>query len=381
MRLLFVVNDASYFLSHRLPIGLEAQRQGFEVHVAAPGPPPAELESRGFLYHQVHLPRGGAYPVAAILSIGSLVRLFARVKPDLVHAVTTRPVVLGGIAARLARVPAVVFAVAGLGPGIKGSSASPLMRAVLRRLYRSALGHPNARVIVQNRDDRDYLVTEAGLDPNRAHLIRGSGVDLADYPVQPEPRPPLVVLMASRLVRDKGPETFVAAVRLLRERGDAATRFRLAGAPDPHSPGAISLATLDQWTSEGVVEVLGRRDDVPNLIAAANLVVLPSVYGEGLPKILVEAAASGRAVVTTDYPGCRDAIIAGESGLLVPGNDPQALADAMQRLLADNDLRRRFGAAGRRLAETEFGIEGIVAQHIGVYRELLAQSASAREGT
>lgn len=372
MRLLFVVNDASYFVSHRLPIGLEARRRGFEVHVAAPGAGTRPvLERFGITCHRVYLPRGNADPIGALRSVASLARLFARLRPDIVHAVTTRPVVLGGLAARLTRVPAIVYAVAGLGPGIRGSATPEPVRLALRLLYRIAFGHHHTRVIAQNRDDLDYLVSEAGLEPGRAHLIRGSGVDLTQYPVLPEPDGPPVILMASRLVRDKGPETFAEAARLLHDDGYGDARFRLAGDPDPHSPGAIDAATLARWRDSGDVEILGHRTDVPDLIAASHLVVLPSVYGEGLPKVLVEAAARGRAIVTTDQPGCRDAVIPGESGFLVPGNDPRALADAIARLLDDAALRRRMGAAGRRLAERDFAIGDIVARHMDVYRELL----------
>lgn len=373
--LLFVVNDAPFFVSHRLPIAIAARRQGFQVHLAAPAPCPAAVAEEGIVFHPLRMSRSGTNLLGELSAILQLQSLFGRLRPDLVHAITIKPVLYGAIAARLARVRALVLAISGLGPAFRGSGwRSILVRRLIPLLYRLALGHPRLRVVFQNPDDRAVLSAIARLRREQTILIPGSGVDLGAFVAVPEPDGPPVVLMASRLVRDKGPETFVAAARLLR-RTHPDVRFLLAGAPDPHSPGSIREETLRQWAEDGVVELLGQRSDIPELIAHAHLVVHPSVYGEGLPKILIEAAAGGRAVITTDHPGCRDAVLPEETGLLVPGGDAEALAAAIGRLLDDTALRRRLGVRGRRLAEERYGLDGVVETHLAIYEDLLGTEA------
>jgi glycosyltransferase involved in cell wall biosynthesis len=251
-----------------------------------------------------------------------------------------------------------------------------LLRNFVNWLYRFALGHPNIRVIFQNPEDRSVLLDKGALNLNQTVLIRGSGVSLEDYPHRPEPVGIPVVVFAARLLRDKGVGEFVEAARLLHSRG-VQVRFRLIGSPDPGNPTTITENELNTWRKEGEVELLGFRDDIPELFAEANIVALPS-YGEGLPKVLIEAAACGRAVVTTDCPGCRDAIEAGTTGLLVPVRDPIALAEAIEMLIKDNDLRHRMGQAGRVLAELEFGVEKVVDAHLNAYQELLEAGDDSR---
>jgi len=265
-----------------------------------------------------------------------------------------------------------VAAISGLGfVFLSNSLKMRLVRAVVARLYRIALGHPNSRVIFQNASDRDMLKSLGAVRDEQVVLIRGAGVDLNDYRAQPEPAaPPVVATMVARLLRDKGVQEFVQAARLLRERGVPVT-MRLVGGVDAGNPASASQAEVDAWQREGCVEALGERSDVPQLYAASHIAVLPS-YREGLPKSLIEAAACGRAVVTTDVPGCRDAIDPDKTGLLVPVRDPQALADAIARLAGDPALRQAMGAAGRALAEREFNIERVARIHVDLYDTLSA---------
>ncbi|WP_137885665.1 glycosyltransferase family 4 protein [Pseudomonas sp. 2FE] len=369
-RLLFVVNDPVFFVSHRLPLAIGAQCSGYEVHIATmPGPVVDEIERHGFFHHALPLSRSGKNPLAELRAIASIYQLFRALQPDLVHLVTIKPVLYGGIAARLVGVRGVVAAVSGLGfvflaSGLKAT----LMRFPIKLLYRFALGKQNLRVIFQNPDDRDVLLNMGALDAGKVEMIRGSGVDLAHYPALPEPEGLPVICLAARLLRDKGVREFVEAARLLRQRGVRAT-FRLIGDADPGNPATVTADELKGWSQEAVVELLGYRKDIAKLFAAAHVVVLPS-YREGLPKVLVEAAACGRAVVTTDVPGCRDAIEPDVTGLLVPARDSVALADAIQRLVDDSTLRRSFGQAGRALAEREFAIEKIVQAHLDIYKKL-----------
>lgn len=371
-KLVFVVNDFGFFISHRLPIALKSRDEGFQVWVAAPAPEglPQNLINLGLNVVSVPLSRRGLNPLAELQALWALFRLFQTLKPDLVHLVTIKPVLYGGMAARLAGVPAVVSAVSGLGTLFTGR-ASLLTRAA-QVMYKVALGHKNQAVILQNTDDLHALVGEGGLDPAKAVLIRGSGTDLKTFAYTAEREGVPVVIMAARLLRDKGLVEYLNAAKLLVERR-AVARFLAVGEPDPGNPSSISEAEWGGWRSEGVVEFTGYCADMAQLFADSHVVVLPS-YREGLPKVLIEAAACGRAVVTTDVPGCRDAIETGVTGLLVPLKDAHALADAIQFLLDHPARRQEMGRAGRALAERAFSIEGVVSEHIAIYQRLLKRA-------
>ena len=370
-RLLIAVNNPAFFLSHRLPIALAALQAGYEVHVATmDGPSAARIRDHGLYHHVIPMTRSGANPLGELRTVWSLWRLFRRLRPDLVHAVTIKPVLYGGMAARLARVPAFVAAISGLGYIFSGPpSRFDFLRSVACFMYRLALRHPNSRVIFQNDNDREMLARARAIVPEQVLMIRGSGVDLDAFRAVSEPEGPPVAIMAARLLADKGVREFVQAARL--SAGHASgLRWELVGSPDPGNPATVTDAELQQWDSEGIVRCMGQRSDIAALYAAAHIVVLPS-YREGLPKSLVEAAACGRAVVTTDVPGCRDAIEPGVTGLLVPVRDAAALATAVQSLAADAGLRQRYGAAGRKLAEREFDIRHVVQAHLDAYDALL----------
>ena len=380
-KLLFVVNVDWFFISHRISIAREAFRQGFEVHIATvlTGDPEV-LEKEGFHVHPIRMHRSKMDMMGALRSLRDLIRIFRSTKPDIVHLVTIKPVLLGGMAARQCGVPAMVAAVSGLGlvfvsEGVMASAR----RWVVGVIYRIALGHNNLKVVFQNADDQAQLTTLTGLPAGRATMIPGSGADLSWYVATALPDGAPVVLLAARLLAEKGVREFVEAARQLKA-SDPETfeqvRFVLVGAPDPDNPSSISDRELMLWTEEGVIESWGRRSDMPRVFAASHIVVLPSYYGEGLPKVLVEAAACGRAVITTDHPGCRDAIVPGVTGLLVPIRDAAALAGAIRELLADPARCKAMGEAARELAEQKFDERKIVAAHMDIYRELLSAGAS-----
>jgi glycosyltransferase involved in cell wall biosynthesis len=373
--LIFVVNADWFFLSHRLTIALEAQRQGYQVHIATGLTDKLdELQRHGLVVHPLALDRSSAGLGNAWRTGVQLWQVFRTVRPDVVHLVTIKPVLLGGLVARLAGVPAVVVAVSGLGfvfiaRGVKAA----VRRWLVGALYRVALGHRNLKVIFQNPDDRASLAKLAHLPASKVEMIRGSGVDLTQYNHTPLPSGMSVVLMAARLLADKGVREFVQAARLLKQRG-ASARFCLVGTVDPANPTSLTDAELAQWASEGVVELWGHRSDMPQVLAAAQVVVLPSYYGEGLPKVLIEAAACGRAVVTTDHPGCRDAIDPGVTGVLVPVRNAASLADALEGLINIPARCQAMGNAGRALAESAFDVRQVVAAHLRIYQELIEKS-------
>lgn len=371
-KLLFVVNVDWFFLSHRLPIALAAQKAGFEVHIATGITDKlGVLQEHGLKVHALGLVRGGVGLLNAVQTALELRHIIKRVKPDVVHLVTIKPVLLGGLVARWTRVPAVVSAVSGLGYVFTANGLKARWRqGLVGRVYAWALGHRNQAVIFQNPDDRDTLMAATGLPYSKVEMIRGSGVDLTQYTVAADADGLPVVLFPARLLADKGVFEFVAAARLLRAKG-LAVRFVLAGLVDTANPTSVTQAQLDAWVAEGWVEHWGYRSDMPQVLARVSVVALPS-YREGMPKALLEAAACGRAVVTTDVPGCRDAIEPGVTGLLVPVRDVAGLAQAIEQLLTHTDQRKAMGLAGRRLAEQEFDVHAVVDKHLAIYQRLLA---------
>jgi glycosyltransferase involved in cell wall biosynthesis len=384
--LLLVINEAYFLLSHRREVVLAAQRAGYRVHVAAPShhawAPEAfkleELEKIGCVVHVIPLSRRGMNPLTEARTFAALVSLYRRLRPDVVHHITIKPNLYGGLAARLTSVPAAVFAVAGLGELFTGKRlATRLARPFVARALRLALGHRNARVIVQNPEDRQRLIGDNLAAPDRIVIIRGSGVDLAQFRAQPEPDGTPVVLMAARLIWDKGIAEFVEAARLLKRRGIAA-RCVLVGGTHPTNPRAVPATTLRGWAVEGVVEWWGFQTDMTKVLPQAHIVCLPSMYGEGVPKVLLEAAGCARAVVASDIPGCREAVAQGTTGLLVRPGDSEALADALATLLADPARRVAMGMSGRRLVEADFDERKVAAQTLAVYSELAPWAGHSR---
>lgn len=371
--ILMVVNHAGFFLTHRLSLAVAARERGYEVHVATPQSKhvPA-IEASGLQWHPVRLTRSGTNPFAELRAVSDLVSLYRRLRPGLVHHVTTKPVLYGTAAARIARVPAVVNALAGLG---HLSLADDLFHRVLRggvRIgFKAVLRHGNMRVIFQNEDDRAAFVDRGILAPRETVLIPGSGVDPDLFRPANRPRgnPPVVVL-PSRMLYTKGVAEFVGAARILVAEGVAA-RFVLVGEPDPDNPASIPAWQLSRWASDGAVEWQRRRDDMPTVYAESDIVVLPS-YREGMPKVLIEAGACGLPAVTTDVPGCRDVVEHERSGLLVPVRDQgRELAKAIARLLRDEELSRSMGRRGRELVLERFALSRIIDQTLSLYEELM----------
>ena len=376
--LLFVVNEPYFFVSHRLPLAAGAMAEGYDVHLAAPDDnvwAPEAFQTRpffadhGITYHEISLSPRGMRPSEELATIRSLYALYRSVKPAVVHHVTAKAVLYGGIAARLARIPAVVSAFPGLGLYFAASNpAARLVRLALIRGYRFAAGHPNSWVIVQNRHDAETLRRLGISKPGRTTVTRGSGVSLRDFRPSAWPEGPPLVVLPSRMVREKGVGAFVDAARRLKSSGIQA-RFALVGNTHPSDPRAIPEETLRTWQEEGVVEYWGRREDMPEVFAEASVVCLPS-YREGMPKALMEAAACGRPVVTYDVPGCRETVVDGSNGILVAERDLGALTESLRRLIGDRALCQRMGEEGRRLAETEFGVDRVVNQTLEIYRAL-----------
>lgn len=367
MKLLFLVTEDWYFVSHRLPLAMAAKAKGYDVVVATRlGALASLIEASGIRTIPFEMSRQGINPLLELVTLVRLWRLFRRECPGILHHVALKPVVLGGFAARLAGIQRVVSALAGMGFLFADTGRLPWVRFGFKRLLPLLIGH--GRAIVQNPEDAALLEAN-GVLPERIRLIRGAGVNLDRFkPRQELDGTPLVVLPA-RMLQDKGVHEFVAAARLLRRKKISA-RFALVGAPDTENPASVPLSTLEVWRDEGIVEWWGRCDDMPAVFAQSHVVCLPS-YREGLPMALLEAAASGRPVVTTDVPGCRDVVTHGENGLLVPVRNVEVLAAALEMLVGDAKLRIRMGVRGRQRAEAEFSQQRVIAETLAVYQELL----------
>lgn len=374
-RILYVVNTANFFVSHRMPIARAAQAQGCDVHVAVPdGPGIRSIWDAGMKVHPIVLTRSGSKIAQELPAALSLMDLYKSLRPDLVHHVTIKPILYGTLAARIARVPAVVNAFSGLGHIFTATGAkASLWRTLVTIAYRLILRHPRHRAIFQNRDDCELLAGSGCVRSRDAQIIKGSGVDLKTFVHRPEPNGSPVVVLPARLLHHKGVHEFVDAARRLKAKG-VPVRMALVGDLDPGNPSTIAEPELRNWIETGTVEWWGYRHDMPRVMSECHIVCLPS-YREGVPKALLEAAASGRPIVTTDTPGCRDVVRHGENGLLVPVGDAAALAEAIIRLVLDPDLRRDMGMRGRKRAEAEFSIEGVIAKHLSIYDELLGSGS------
>lgn len=371
MKILYLITEGSYFLSHRLPLAREAMARGYEVALATrPGDAEETIRKEGIELIPIRLRRESRNPWREFLAVIELVRIYRTVRPDIVHHVAIKPVLYGSLAAWLAGVPGVVNAVAGMGSlFIAQSRKSRFMQALVALTYRWLFNVTDARIIVQNPDDRNLLLERNIARSDRIVLIRGAGVDLQEFSPRPElDGPPLVVLPA-RMLRDKGVGEFVEAARLIKANGKHA-RFALVGDVDPANPSSISRQQLQQWQEDGIVEWWGRRDDMPQVLALSHVVCLPS-YREGLPKALLEAAACGRPIVATDVPGCREVVRHGVNGLLVLSRNTSALAEALGALLADPAKRTAFGHAGRQIAEDEFSLEMVTRSTMQLYADLV----------
>lgn len=381
-RLLFVVNESYFFYSHRLPVARAAREAGFEVHVAAPddhvwaasGFDVDALQAEGFLYHRIDLNHRGLNPLQDLRTMLAMWSLYRELRPTLLHHLTIKPVLYGGLAARLLNVPGVVNAVTGLGHLFSsGRPSARLLRGLIVPFYKLSLGNPRCRVIVQNAEDGELLQTHGIVAGERLRLIRGSGVAMNEFVPAPETDDTPLVVLPARLIWAKGVREFVDAARTLRRQG-VPGRFALVGEAKAGYSGAVPEAELRRWHLDGDVEWWGRQEDMQAVFRRCHVVCLPSNYGEGVPKVLIEAAASGRAIVTTDIAGCRDIVRDGVNGILTPPSDADALARALKALLTDPDYRRRLAANGRRVVEEDFALDRVVAATLDVYRELLPAS-------
>ena len=378
LRVLLFANTEWYLFNFRLALAKAARAQGSEVVlVSPPGPYGEKLRAEGFRWVSVPMARRSLNPMREVFVLLALWRLYRREKPDIAHHFTIKCVVYGGLAAKIAGTRGVVGAVTGMGYVFSSKELlARRLRPLVWRLLRLAMSGRKSRLIVQNPDDRRAVVEAALVDASHVRLIAGSGVDTQRYHPRSDAlcasgRTPAVVF-AARLLWAKGVAEFVLAAQVLRAEG-LDIRFLVAGEPDTGNPASVPEEQLTAWREEGSVTFMGHVQDIPALMATADVVVLPSYYREGLPRNLIEAAAAGLPIVTTDAPGCREVVEDGINGILVPARDAVALTAAIRKLVLDPALAARMGAASRQKALAQFDERIVLANTLAVYRELVPE--------
>lgn len=367
-KILFLITEDWYFWSHRLPLARAAQRAGFKVTIATRVSAFKEkIEREGFKLIPIKLERKSKNIFKEMIDFLEILKIYRREQPTLVHHVAMKPVLYGSWAARMMNVPAIVNAIAGLGfVFLAKGRKSILIKKMVGLAYRSAFSRDNTIGIFQNPQDLNLFTQSRIVKPEKTILIRGAGVDITRYGYAEEKNNgvPLVVL-ASRMLWDKGIGEFVKAARMVNQNGKQ-SRFVLVGDPDPENPMTITEKVLKKWHASGVVEWWGHREDIPDIFSNSNIVALPS-YREGLPKVLLEAASCGRALLATDVPGCREIVRHNENGLLVPPYNSEKLAEALMVLIHDNALRMKMGKTGREIVEREFSEDIVAKETMSIY--------------
>lgn len=370
-RLLYVITEDWYFWSHRLGLAQAARDAGFAVSIATRVQEHGErIRQEGFQLLPISLLRRSRNPIREIQSIIELVRLYRRYRPDIVHHVGLKPILYGSVAARLTGCSSVLNAFAGLGyTYTEGKERSTALRRMVSMALRGAVKGSRSLALFQNRDDQECLIKTRVVDRDRTRVVPGSGVNVEMFHPQAKEAGRIVVVLASRMLWDKGIGEFVEAARILKRAGVEAT-FALVGRCDDENPAAILPVQLRQWEQEGAIEWWGHREEMQEVFNEATIVALPS-YREGLPKVLLEAAASGLPIVATDAPGCREIVRHGDNGFLVPVREVQALADALRTLIQNKALCMRMGRRGREIVLEEFSQEKISAEIVAIYREFM----------
>jgi glycosyltransferase involved in cell wall biosynthesis len=366
VKVLLFANTDWYLYHYRLSLAQAMQERGWEVvAISPPGEYAPRLQQAGFRWLPFPFSRRGKNPFSDLNLLRRLMDIYRVERPDAVHHFTIKPVLYGSLAARWLKIPTIINAIPGLGHVfIDESIPGRILRRIVMQFYRFALH--NTQVIFQNPDNRALFVRYGLVQDGQHHLIRGSGVDVERLAPLPEPEGDPVAALPARLLWPKGVSEFVEAARQLKAESIQA-RFALIGRGDPGNPQAVPEDQLRAWDDAGDVEWWGWTDNIFSIYDRSHIICLPTYYGEGVPRSLIEAAACGRPIVATDQPGCREVVQDGDNGLLIPAQDAIALADALRTLITDPDLRQRMGRRGRDLAVERFSVGQVIRETLAVY--------------
>jgi len=372
INLLYFVVEDWYFWSHRKSLALAAANKGFEIHVMTRVNKHGEkIRELGFNLIPIELDRHGGNLYYELILLLQVIKTYKRLKPEIVHHISTKPILYGTIAAVFSKISHVVNTFPGFGylfnsQKIKHKIVSNILKKVFILLFKKK----SLMVIVQNIDNAEYLVNEGICNKKSITIIKGSGVDLGEYlPSNVKKKVP-VILFAARLLWQKGIADFISAAGIVKKNRES-VRFIIVGKPDTNNPDSVTIADLLKWDVKERVEWWGYRSDMATVIAQSSIVVLPTFYGEGVPRILIESAACGKPIITTNIPGCRDIVKHEINGFLVPTHDPVTIARYLERLIDDHELCLKMGSEGRKMVASEFAIEKINTETLQVYDKLL----------
>lgn len=372
MRLFIVVNVDWFFLSHRLPVALAAQKAGWDVTiVTADTGKLKDIEAAGLKAVNLPMSRSGMNVFQEFKAFWFLYILYRCEKPDVVHHVGIKAILWGSLAAKFAGVNGVVNAISGLG-GFFAEDNNSILSKVVPNVLGFSHRRDNLLVIFQNQEDKALYVGHHIINGDMARMIRGSGIDLNNFKYTPESSDgKIIVVLTCRMIREKGVFELVEAAELLRKEYEDKVEFWIIGGLDDH-PGAITKDEIESVCDNQYIKWLGRRENVKELLQQCHIFAFPSYYMEGLPKSLIEACAVGRPIVTTDNIGCRDVVTDGVNGYLVPVKDSASLADKIKMLIDDKDLRIRMGKSSRLIAEKDFSLDEVIEKHMAIYQELVS---------
>ncbi len=363
------VNVDWFFLSHRLPIAEVAADKGIDMTVFTDFTKSHDETYNGFTLQKSPIARtlGGFFSI--FKEFFQLFRLIRSEQPSVIHAVTIKPIIFLGIICFILKIP-FIASISGLGPGFSPTNFFSKIRLfVIKSIYKIIFSSKQSRVICQSSYDAGILLDNGLVTNEKITMVKGSGVDLEEYKFQKrKTHGPIKVLMASRLLKDKGVREFCEAASKIQEKYNFNISFSLAGPIDLDSPRSLTTEQIAEMCSSKKVQFLGNRSDLKEILAESHIFILPSYYAEGIPKVLLEAAASGCAVITTEHPGCRDAIIPGKTGMLIPPRDISSLINALVNMVSDRDLIESMGKAGRLMAEQKFCVSKVIENHYALYQ-------------
>lgn len=381
MKLFIVVNVDWFFLSHRLPVAIAAQKAGWDVTiVTADTGKLKDIEATGLQAINLPMSRSGMNIIQELGTLNFLRKLYKREKPDVVHHVGMKTILWGTLAAKFTKVNGVVNAISGLG-GFFAEDNKGLMARMMPKVLKFSHDRKNLLCIFQNNEDKGLYVKNGIIKEEQARYIKGSGVNLNDFCYTPEPSSDslriqgcksskLRVILTARMIVEKGVFILTEAAEKLRSKYEDKVEFLLVGGIDDH-PGAITKEQLDAVCDGKYIQWLGYRTDVKELLQSSHIVAFPSYYMEGLPKSLIEADAIGRPVITCNSVGCKEAVIDGYNGYLIPTMDVDALVEKLDILLGDAKLRQEMGRNSRKYAEENFSIDVVIERHLAIYDELV----------
>lgn len=373
-KLMYIINVDWYFVLHWLDRAKAAQKAGYEVHIVmAPTKKghQATLENLGLFVHEIPLGRKNLAPPRELRTIRAIHKVIQQQKPDIVHSVTIKPNIYAGMVCRLYSTKNIA-SITGLGTTLSSSNSGLLAISshAIKYLYRIAFGGRLCHVLFENRDDLQLMVSSKIIKRAQATYIPGAGVDTTKYQTQVEPPSPVKILFAARLLRNKGLFDLVEAVQHIKTH-NSSVELLVAGIVDNDAHGTIPIVQLEKWQDEGLIRWLGQIDDMPDLIHGVHILCLPTQYGEGVPRILIEGAACGKPLVATNVQGCREIIIDGENGILVTPGNREELISALQRLIDDPETRAVMGKRGRKLVENQYSDEIVISKTLDIYKQCL----------